>query len=214
MRRYQLRRFELRQMRESLPRARAMLRRRVRVLPNWGECVSGVPLCRCPPFSKSTCLILRTPVCVDLTSNSQACGNCSTACADFQTCCNGVCTNRQSDPANCGHCNGTCSDFNNDKANCGGCGHACKPGQHCAKGVMRGKNIAALSPRTALRLMCLPTRPGVRHGSGRKILRTAPLGDSQLQLPPARLCSCHAAATPPGRNRALVVPSRQTEIDG
>jgi hypothetical protein len=96
-----------------------------------------------------------------------AAGNCffmrERACAEGLSSCNGVCVNRQTDPANCGvcgnvcaageicfggqcardnrcaagltFCNGVCVDLLIDPANCGACGSACGILETCAGGV-------------------------------------------------------------------------------
>jgi hypothetical protein len=95
-----------------------------------------------------------------------AAGNCffmrEPACAEGLTSCNGVCVNRQTDPANCGlcgsvcaageicfggqcardnrcaagltFCNGVCVDLLIDPANCGACGSACGVIETCLGG--------------------------------------------------------------------------------
>jgi hypothetical protein len=92
-------------------------------------------------------------------------GNCffmrERACAEGLSSCNGVCVNRQTDPANCGlcgnicatgeicfagqcarehrcgaltNCNDVCVDLLIDPANCGVCGHVCAAGEICFGG--------------------------------------------------------------------------------
>jgi hypothetical protein len=98
-------------------------------------------------------------------NTSRLCGSCGAyvCCASGTVCCNGTCTNVNSDPANCGACgsactagtscvNGTCStsdgcfggqvrcdgvcrEIGGDPSNCGGCGVQCGPGQNCAGGL-------------------------------------------------------------------------------
>ena len=47
-------------------------------------------------------------VCTDLQTDEANCGTCGTACGAGQTCCDGVCTNLQTDEASCGSCGFTC----------------------------------------------------------------------------------------------------------
>ena len=95
-----------------------------------------------------------------------AAGNCffmrERACAEGLSSCNGVCVDRQTDPANCGvcgnvcaageicfgglcardhrcgagltNCNDVCVDLLIDPANCGACGHVCATGEICFGG--------------------------------------------------------------------------------
>jgi hypothetical protein len=99
-------------------------------------------------------------------------GNCffmrEPACAEGLSSCNGVCVNRQTDPANCGlcgnvcaageicfgglcarehrcdtgltNCNDVCVDLLIDPANCGICGHVCAAGEICFGGLCARDN--------------------------------------------------------------------------
>jgi hypothetical protein len=124
-------------------------------------------------------------ICVDLQTDVNNCGTCGTicpegqpgfvrgcaagncffmrerACAEGLSSCNGVCVDRQTDPANCGlcgnacgageicfggqcarehrcgaltNCNDVCVDLLIDPANCGACGHVCAAGEICFGG--------------------------------------------------------------------------------
>jgi len=57
-------------------------------------------------------------------------GNTSRLCG---SCGNVVCC-----PTGTACCNGTCTDLNSDPANCGACGYACASGQTCSGGVCTG----------------------------------------------------------------------------
>ena len=96
-------------------------------------------------------------------NTSRLCGSCGNVvcCPTGATCCNGTCTNVNSDPNNCGACgyvcptnnvcaNGTCVVLNcvypnipcsgvcvdptSDRNNCGGCGQQCGPSEACIFG--------------------------------------------------------------------------------
>jgi hypothetical protein len=96
-------------------------------------------------------------------NTSRLCGSCGayTCCGMGTVCCNGTCTNVNSDPANCGACEyvcaasapicnqgicsgcpasstncfGVCTNVAFDTQNCGGCGIVCGGGQTCSGGV-------------------------------------------------------------------------------
>ena len=93
-------------------------------------------------------------------NTSRLCGSCGAyvCCPTSATCCNGICTDLNSDPANCGACgfvcpagicangscggcnfpfiacNGVCVDPTSDRNNCGGCGVQCGPDEACISG--------------------------------------------------------------------------------
>lgn len=96
--------------------------------------------------------------CVDLTSDSRACGSCGSACDPGLFCCDAACTDLGTDRAHCGECDeacppstdcldgsccptgqrvcgGRCVDLQSDPSDCGGCGAACGAGQVCSAGV-------------------------------------------------------------------------------
>ncbi len=125
-------------------------------------------------------------ICVDLQTDVDNCGTCGNvcpegqpgfvrgcaagncffmrerACAEGLSSCNGVCVDRQTDPANCGvcgnacaageicfgglcardhrcgagltNCNDVCVDLLIDPANCGACGNVCATGEICFGG--------------------------------------------------------------------------------
>jgi hypothetical protein len=81
--------------------------------------------------------------------------NCQTgACtcpANKPDACAGACTNRLTDPKNCGSCGNTCGqgetccsggckNLNDDEANCGSCGNGCGSGETCCNGVCKDLN--------------------------------------------------------------------------
>jgi hypothetical protein len=120
--------------------------------------------CRCSnKTQQNQCLA----ACRECNANtSRLCGGCgSYACCDAATtCCNGVCTDVNSDRHNCGacgnacaastplcyqgacnacpsgstYCGAACIDTDWDSLNCGGCGNDCGPLYHCAFGVCEG----------------------------------------------------------------------------
>jgi hypothetical protein len=95
-------------------------------------------------------------------NTSRLCGSCGAyaCCATSSACCNGVCTNVNSDARNCGACGnvcggstpaciqgtcsgcqpwetlcgGVCAYLPQDNANCGACGNVCPQGSGCVFG--------------------------------------------------------------------------------
>ncbi len=70
--------------------------------------------------------------CVDTSTDPEHCGGCSEACADGESCVEGVCG------AACleGHtpCGGICVDTKSDSKHCGGCDQACGDDEMCVEG--------------------------------------------------------------------------------
>jgi len=64
--------------------------------------------------------------CVDLQSDHDQCGACTTACGSEQFCAAGVCVDTCEAPLR--PCGGACVDFQQDGYNCGGCGRVCASG--------------------------------------------------------------------------------------
>ena len=83
-------------------------------------------------------------VCTDLNTDAANCGLCGVACAAGETCQAGVCVGQPAAAAlDCAgqgltDCGGVCTDLNTDPANCGLCGFACAPGDRCEAGFCRG----------------------------------------------------------------------------
>lgn len=84
--------------------------------------------------------------CFDLSSSTEHCGDCDTACAPGESCVEGVCA--LSCPSSQTACAGRCVDTMTDPANCGGCaggggadagvgGRACGPDEACVDGTCR-----------------------------------------------------------------------------
>ena len=99
-------------------------------------------------------------------NTSRLCGSCGAyaCCPTSATCCNGICTDLNSDPANCGACgyvcpadnvclngscvlcsgygagmcSGVCVNLLSDAGNCGSCGHQCLSDELCSFGVCTG----------------------------------------------------------------------------
>ncbi len=101
-------------------------------------------------------------------NTSRLCGSCGNfvCCPTSTTCCNGTCTDVNSDPNNCGACGnvchastpickqatcsacqpwetfcvgGGCVDLFNDPFNCGACGNQCSQTDVCAGGTCQGQ---------------------------------------------------------------------------
>ena len=96
-------------------------------------------------------------------NTSRLCGSCGAyvCCPAGTACCNGICTDLNSDANNCGacgnvcgqstpvcsqgtctgcptgmtYCNGICTNIAFDTGNCGGCGIVCGAGEICSGGV-------------------------------------------------------------------------------
>jgi hypothetical protein len=99
-------------------------------------------------------------------NTSRLCGSCGAyaCCATGTACCNGTCTDLNSDTSNCGACgnvcaeptptcyqgtcigcptgltwcNPACVDLSSDPFNCGTCYHQCAPNEVCAGGTCQG----------------------------------------------------------------------------
>ncbi len=101
------------------------------------------------------CVDLITSVCLKQATVADCEDRCRPVCPDCTTCsgtdtsnfcCQGGCTNLNTDANNCGSCGarcapgqtccgGTCIDILSDNANCGACGAACPDGHDCVNGV-------------------------------------------------------------------------------
>jgi hypothetical protein len=66
--------------------------------------------------------------CTNLQTDSAHCGSCETFCGFFQACCSGHCCPGELDKC----CDGVCRDVQNDPQNCGTCGNVCASGVCCA----------------------------------------------------------------------------------
>lgn len=99
--------------------------------------------------------------CKDTQSDPAHCGSCSTACAQGQTCDQGVC---KVPVANCSapqvSCNGVCTDLTS-LAHCGTCEQACVSGQSCSAGV-----CVCPGAQTACNGACVDTQTSVEHCGG------------------------------------------------
>jgi hypothetical protein len=74
--------------------------------------------------------------CVDLTSDTNHCGACGTACSGATpVCTNGTCAAACNTASGQTQCGTQCVTLGSDVANCGACGHACAPSAECSGGV-------------------------------------------------------------------------------
>jgi hypothetical protein len=91
----------------------------------WG-CANGACAIMCPQPKKEC-----SGACVDLQTDNDNCGMCGNACAQTETCMQGLCCKTGQKV-----CNMACTDTNTDAMNCGMCGNACpmnKP--YCNQGM-------------------------------------------------------------------------------
>jgi hypothetical protein len=94
------------------------------------SCLSG----QCVTLNTATCPGGQTACpggCVDLQSDSQACGSCTNVCASDRACTSGscVCQGSMTD------CAGDCVLLAVDVGNCGACGNQCPLGEVCGSGA-------------------------------------------------------------------------------
>jgi hypothetical protein len=73
--------------------------------------------------------------CVDLRTDDRNCGECSAACDDGVSCCEGQCSVSPDDGTAC--CNGEFANTTESDDHCGGCGQACPAGTHCCNSRCR-----------------------------------------------------------------------------
>lgn len=71
-------------------------------------------------------------VCVDLVSDHDHCGSCTTVCGPDQFCRNAQCRTCAEDGLM--NCEGRCSDLLSDPNDCGTCGNACSAAEQCRNG--------------------------------------------------------------------------------
>src|ERR1700747_898114 len=71
--------------------------------------------------------------CIDLLSDPNHCGTCTTACNTGQVCNLGRCSTVCSGSLTA--CNGACVDTTSDSVNCGSCGQACSSTRICSAGA-------------------------------------------------------------------------------
>jgi hypothetical protein len=112
------------------------------------ECVGDELRCVTPSEKAETCNAIdddcdgKTDETFDLQNDHAHCGDCDTACAKQETCCNGSCVDTRTDAKHCNTCdmacgsNALCCDSfcsfpRFDHENCGACGHACAAEQVC-----------------------------------------------------------------------------------
>ena len=72
--------------------------------------------------------------CVDTKTDTQHCGDCTTACTSGQTCSESMCC-----ASNETVCNGACTDTSSDLANCGACGKTCSGACNSGNCVLSSK---------------------------------------------------------------------------
>lgn len=99
-------------------------------------CANGscAPRCAAPlSFCENATGLIDPGSCVDLATNTMACGNCQTACNSAETCVNGQCTC----PSDLNHalCGTECVDVTTNGNNCGTCGNVCSAETHCLNGT-------------------------------------------------------------------------------
>jgi hypothetical protein len=99
----------------------------------------------CNASTPNECNTIDGKACVNLQTDPQYCGNCTTQCSGGQTCsggtckaacspglnsCSNSCVDEQSDPNNCGACGNTCPSILNANNHCslGGCKTTCDTG--------------------------------------------------------------------------------------
>lgn len=70
--------------------------------------------------------------CVNLESDHDHCGNCSSICAADQFCRGARCRTCEEDGLS--NCNGQCTDLLSTSTDCGTCGHACTAAEQCRNG--------------------------------------------------------------------------------
>jgi hypothetical protein len=73
-------------------------------------------------------------VCVDRQTDPANCGLCGNACATGEVCFGGQCAREHRCDAGLTNCNDVCVDLLVDPANCGACGHICATGEICFGG--------------------------------------------------------------------------------
>jgi hypothetical protein len=92
-------------------------------------CPAGQTFCQIP-FSNARC--------IDLQTNSFACGSCSTPCVNSEECVNGQCIPGTCFPGLtlCAAVDGSsrCADLSVDRNNCGACNNQCGPAESCQQG--------------------------------------------------------------------------------
>jgi hypothetical protein len=92
-----------------------------------GTCADGA--CQCAPVAGE--IGLCDNQCIDLSSDSEHCGDCGTVCGDAAPyCVDGECSE-------CAMCGDACFDLQLSEQHCGTCERACTAGQQCIDGVCR-----------------------------------------------------------------------------
>ena len=85
-------------------------------------------------------------VCLNLQTDPQHCGTCTTACTGNNECTAGSCSCKQGF-ANCAVGSTSCeTDLQSDAAHCGACGNACPAGDECQAGMCACPSGAPLLP--------------------------------------------------------------------
>jgi hypothetical protein len=77
--------------------------------------------------------------CIELRSNTFACGSCTNWCTNGQACVNGscasgTCVDRTKQPCTSPEGDSSCRDLTSDHENCGSCNHACNNADSCENG--------------------------------------------------------------------------------
>jgi hypothetical protein len=91
-----------------------------------------------------------TPGCYDLTSSSEQCGSCGTACTGSQ-----ICTQSHCCATGDKYCGGTCTDVTTSATNCGACDAGCPSPATCSAGVCTGYTLT--TPTIAFVNACAQT---------------------------------------------------------
>ncbi|WIA32533.1 hypothetical protein OEZ86_003346 [Tetradesmus obliquus] len=93
----------------------------------------------CSPTEPNNCGTPSAPICVDLGSNEDYCGNCTTKCSGSQVCVQGECVCSKNWPNSCTYSNSTgsitvCHNFTRSEVACGRCLNTCSSKTECILG--------------------------------------------------------------------------------
>ncbi|MCC6994488.1 MAG: hypothetical protein IT370_07655, partial [Deltaproteobacteria bacterium] len=95
----------------------------------------GAPCSPCRAPTPDACGTPAAPVCTDLDTDRANCGQCGNACASGELCATGTCVTACVGGTSCPTASPTyCADTLGDTDNCGACGVVCAPGKLCVDG--------------------------------------------------------------------------------